>query len=414
MNELALTNARLVLDHGLVEGGLVVRDDRIAEVFSGGGKPAGFGNNEIDLAGAILAPGLIDIHIHGTAGVNVQETDEAGLGRLSEYLVSEGVTGYFPTLVPAEETAYRATVRTIDGYLGAHPDRDSARILGIHWEGPFVSKHRCGALHKELFRSYDRDERSIDLFIRTSAAGSNNQQASTGNRPRLVNLMTMAPEVDGGLELIETLREGGLRVFIGHSVAGVETLDRAAAAGARHITHLPNALDPIHHRKPGVVLWALGRDDVTVDSIPDFHHAHPLMLKLIHRAKGSGAMALISDALPPAGLGDGEFEVWGDKILVRDGKATVVRRDSDPSPAHTETLAGSVISVRQACKNMVSLGVPLHEAILMGSQVPARVAGIQRDSGSIAAGKLADLVVFDDDLKVKLVIYYGAVTLDAR
>jgi N-acetylglucosamine-6-phosphate deacetylase len=191
-------------------------------------------------------------------------------------------------------------------------------------------------------------------------------------------------------------------VFIGHSQADPATLDLAFEAGARHITHFPNALDPLHHRKPGAVAWGLLRDDVTLDCIADFHHVHPLMLRLIYQSKSADRMALISDAIMPAGLGDGEFSVWGEGITVRDGRTALARQPGE------STIAGSVITMRQAVKNVVDLGVPVHEAVRMASLVPARIAGIESELGSIKEGKRAELIAFDDEFAVRSAVIGGS------
>jgi N-acetylglucosamine-6-phosphate deacetylase len=342
------------------------------------------------MGGGYLAPGMIDIHIHGSAGVDVLDADRDALTKLSEFLLAEGVTGYFATLVPADERRYHAAIREITSYTESQ-DQPGARILGIHFEGPFVSHNRCGALQREHFRTYDGDPRSLELFT-----GEPDKRDLSFER-----LITLAPEVEGGLDLIRDLTSSGVRVFIGHTQADADTLDLAAEAGARHITHFFNALDQLHHRKPGAIGWGLVRRDVTMDCIADFQHVHPLVLKLIYQAKGADRVALISDAIPPTGLGDGEFAVWGGKIAVRNGLTSLVG-----GPAEG-TIAGSVITMRQAFKNMASLGIPIEEAVRMASLVPAQAAGIQGERGSIAEGKRADLVAFNDDLKVNLVVVGG-------
>jgi N-acetylglucosamine-6-phosphate deacetylase len=342
----------------------------------------------------LLAPGLIDVHIHGSAGIDVQDTDANGLLKLSEFLLNEGVTGYFATFVPTDEQSYRRAISNVEAYIATQEQSlRGARILGIHFEGPFVSHQRCGALRPEHFRVYDGDPRSIETFT------------SRGGRTRHSRLMTLAPEIGGGIELTRELTGQGLRVFIGHSQAGPETLDRAFEAGARHITHFPNALDPLHHRNPGAVAWGLLRDDVTMDCIADFHHVDPLMLRLIYRSKSGDRMALFSDAIQPAGLGDGDFTVWSTRIVVRDGVTALVEGPS------AGALAGSVITLREALKNMVSIGVPLHEAIKMASLTPARAVGINRDHGSIEEGKRADLISINEEFGVTLAITGGEVVI---
>lgn len=395
MTQLLLHNARVVREDGVTHGGVLVVDSGIAQVFSHKETPAGIGSSEsIDLGEKYLAPGLIDIHIHGSTGIDVQNTDIDGLSKLSEFLLNEGVTSYFATFVPTEEQHYRSALTTVQSRIAEQKQSTSgARILGIHFEGPFVSHNKCGALQPGHFRSYDGDTRSIDTFV--------NRESGRNLR----RLMTLAPEVRGGIDLTRELTRRGVRVFIGHTQSGPGTLDLAFEAGARHMTHFPNALDQMHHRKPGAVAWGLVREAVTMDCIADFHHVDPLVLRLIYQSKSANRLALISDAIQPAGLGNGDFTVWGTKIAVRDGITTLVDGSS------TRVLAGSVITMRQAMKNMVSLGIPLHESVKMASLTPARAAGVDRELGSLAAGTLADLISLDEELEVGLAVGGGKVLL---
>src|SRR5262249_52750731 len=235
------------------------------------------------------------------------------------------------------------------------------------------------------------DEQDVEMFI---------EGVQLPGRAGRVRLMTIAPEVEGCLELIGLLTARGVKAFIGHSQAQPETLNLALEAGARHITHCPNALDPLHHRRPGAVGWGLVQQDVTLDCIADFQHTDALMLKLIYHCKGSDRVALISDAILPAGLGDGSFTVWGEQISVTKGRTALANSESN-------TIAGSVITMLSALKNMVSIGVPIVEAIKMASLGPARAAGIDQTHGSIAEGKKADLIVLNDDLDPILSVVDG-------
>ncbi len=398
MNQQLLHNAKVILEDRVQEGGVLVREGRIAQVFTETDRPVGLSAGEkFDLHERFLAPGMIDIHIHGSIGVDVQNATQDELEKLSAFLLSEGVTGYFVTFVPTDDEGYRRALREIENSI-AHDeqsDKRGAKILGVHFEGPFVSHEKCGALQRRHFRTYAGEPQSLEVFTRKQ-------------NPDLeyARLMTLAPEIEGGLELIEELTQKGVRAFIGHTTAQPATLDAAVKAGAHHITHFPNALEPLHHRKPGIVAWGLTNDNVTFDCIADFHHVHPLMLQLMHKTKTAGHMALISDAISPAGLGEGEFTVWGDRIEVRGGITALM------DGAAKGTIAGSIITMRDALKNIASLNIAVHEAIGMASLVPARAAGIDKDYGSIAAGKHADLIAFDENFNVNVAIIGGKVALN--
>jgi N-acetylglucosamine-6-phosphate deacetylase len=403
MTDLLLHNARVILNDRIERGGVVVRDGRLARVFADGQTPTGFSAADaINLADAILAPGMMDIHIHGSAGVDVQNASHDELQTLSDFLLAEGVTGYFATFVPTDERGYQQAIAAVESFIAAQREaaRQSqprgAQVLGIHFEGPFVSRNRCGALKTEHFRTYTGDPRSLDLFT-----------ISRADNLAYARLMTLAPEAAGGLDLIRELTARGARAFIGHTEAEAATLDAAFDAGARHITHFPNALAPLHHRKPGTIAWGLLRDDVTIDCIADFHHVHPMMLRLMAKAKTPLRMALISDAIQPAGLGDGTFKVWDIPINVKDGLTALVEGPG------AGTIAGSVITMREALRNITQTGVSLADAAHMASLIPARAAGLD-DYGLIEAGKRADLIAFDDDFIVQLALVGGAVALNKR
>jgi N-acetylglucosamine-6-phosphate deacetylase len=212
-------------------------------------------------------------------------------------------------------------------------------------------------------------------------------------------MMTVAPEIEGGVKLIEELAKRGWIVSIGHTRANVSVLEQARGAGARHMTHFMNAMTPLHHRAPGPVDWGLINDDVTCDLICDGIHLDPAIIKLIIRNKTPGRISLISDAVAAAGLGDGQYEIWDEEITVKDGRT----QNSKGS------IAGSVITMLDAVRLMLSLGFSENEVAQMSSTNPARLLRIDEDCGSIAPGKRADLVALDKEKNVRLTIVGGQV-----
>jgi N-acetylglucosamine-6-phosphate deacetylase len=212
-------------------------------------------------------------------------------------------------------------------------------------------------------------------------------------------MTTVAPEIDGGIRLIDELSKRGWIVSIGHTRANREELDQAFAAGARHMTHFMNAMTPLHHRSPGPVDWGLMNAEVTCDLIADGIHLDPAILELILRNKTPERVSLISDAIAAAGRGDGEYEIWGEIITVKNGRTQNAQGN----------IAGSVITMLEAVRLMLSLGFTERQVAQMSSTNPARLLRIDNECGSIEAGKRADLVALDDQGAVRLTIVGGQV-----
>lgn len=373
-----LRNARLVLPDGVVEGNLVVSGDRIAEISRPGKQIASA--REIDASGLTIFPGFIDVHIHGAVDVDTMAATPADLNSVSRFLATRGVTGWLPTFVPAPAADYAAAINAI---AGASEEESGARILGVHYEGPFVNSNQCGALHTEYFRSYKSPNDLADL--------------PQLKQPNAKHMITVAPEVEGGLELIRELTRRHWIVSIGHTRASSSVLDLACAAGAQHMTHFMNAMPPLHHRSPGPVGWGLLRDDVTCDLIADGVHLEPEMLRLLLKVKTAARLCLISDAVAAAGRGDGSYEIWGETITVTNGRT---------ANAHG-SIAGSVITMLDAVRLMLSLGTPETEVARMAATNPASLLGLSDECGSIAEGKRADLVALDSNREVAFTMVGG-------
>lgn len=363
---------------------LLISNGRIAALRDS--IPSSAAIEEIDLSGCTLYPGFIDLHIHGAIGVDTMEADAADLSRISDFLATQGVTTWLPTLVPAPEKDYRRAIAAIEAAMRS---TDGARILGVHYEGPFVNSAQCGALRSQYFRSFTNDEALDSLPLLRNAAA--------------VHMMTLAPEIEGGVELVRRLNQRGWVVSIGHTRAEFGVLDEAFAAGARHMTHFMNAMAPLHQRAPGPVGWGLLRDEVTCDVIADGIHLDQQTLKLIMKTKGSSRLLLISDAIAAAGLGDGDYQIWGEAISVKNGRTRNQRG----------SIAGSVISVLAAVRTMESLGISEIEIGQLASTNAARLLGVDGDCGSIEERKRADLVAFNAERNIVLVMVNGQVMLSA-
>ena len=385
---LLLTKARLVLpDRVLPEASLLVAEGVVTSIADVHSEIQIEPSGQIDLQGLTLFPGFIDTHIHGSVGVDVNGATADGLKQVSNFLASQGVTSWLPTLVPADDEQYRSAVAAIEE--ASRDTNTGARIAGLHYEGPFVNLAQCGALHKEHFKTYNAPS-DLDRFPTLSNSAS-------------AKMITVAPEINGGVALIKELQRRGWIVSIGHTRADEHVLDQAWHAGARHMTHFMNAMPQMHHRQPGPVSWGLSRDDVTCDLIADGIHLHPLTLRVLLRAKGPSCLSLISDAIAAAGKGDGDYQIWGETISVKHG------RTSNASGS----IAGSVITMLDAVRVMRSLGVSDVDVARMASTNPARLLGIDQETGSIEEGKRADLVALDEDGNVRLTIVGGEVVFEA-
>lgn len=392
---LLLDNARIVTPLSLLENGrLFIEHERIGKISTrDANSPADAAalaaDTVLDLDGLTLYPGFIDLHIHGSVGVDTMEATADDLHSVAVFLARHGVTAWMPTLVPAPEDDYARAARAVEQLMRMQDSTPvlapAARALGLHYEGPFINTAQCGALRPPFFRTFSgtTDIDTLPTLIDASA----------------LHMMTLAPEIDGGVDLIRELKRRGWIVSIGHTRAHVDVLERACEAGARHMTHFLNAMSPLHHRAPGPIGWGLLRDDVTCDVIADLIHSDPLALALVLRCKTPERVALISDAVAPTGMGDGEYRVWGETIAVKDGQTSNARG----------SIAGSVITMNDAVRTMHALGAGHTGVARMAATIPARVLGISNLYGSIEEGKRADLAALDDEGRVRLTIIGGRV-----
>lgn len=379
---LLLQDARIVLPDRVVEhADLFIDDSRIANISESSSNEPLAANATVNLRGLTLFPGFIDLHIHGAVGVDTMTAAAADLRKVSKFLATQGVTAWLPTLVPAPATDYERATQAI---TEATSFTGGACILGVHYEGPFVNSAQCGALRSQFFRSY-------------SSANDLNDLPLPGDSAK--KMITVAPEIDGGIALINELHRRGWIVSIGHTRASLELLDEALAAGARHLTHFMNAMPPLHHRSPGSVGWGLSRDEVSCDFIADGIHLDREVLGMLLKLKSAERLTLISDAIAAAGLGDGSYKIWGETITVKDGRTANERG----------AIAGSVITMLDAVRMMLSLGSSETDVATMAAASPAKLLRMDDECGSIAVGKRADLVALDADRNLALTMIAGEI-----
>ena len=364
-----LSNARVFLDGRFVSGGIEF-DKVIVDVGSqvtGG----------TDARGCYLIPGLIDIHTHGAMGEDASDGKAEGLLKMARYYAAEGVTSWCPTTMTLKEPEL---TRAMEAIRGSERPADGAKVAGIHLEGPFVSRKKCGAQNPENLHAPD-----IDMFHRLN-------EASGG----LVRLITMAPEEPGAIPFIREVSRV-CTVSLGHTTADYDTAMTAYEAGASHATHLFNAMPALNHREPGVVAAALDAG-ANVELITDGFHIHPAVIRLVHRLFGE-KLVLISDSLRCAGMPDGDYELGGQPITLTGGVARL---------AGTTTLAGSSVHLMEGLRRAVSFGVPLEAAVTAATLTPAKAIGLADRIGSLSSGKAADFVLLDEDLSVRAVYIDGA------
>jgi N-acetylglucosamine-6-phosphate deacetylase len=354
----------------LADGWVHVRDTRIAAVGSGP-VPATDAPVVRLPAGACLAPGFIDLHVHGGGGAQVGP-DPRAIAEMAVFHARHGTTGLLATTTPAAEGTLLDTVRAVAA-VARRPYAGAAQVLGCHLEGPFVSPARPGALDVRHLRAPDPAE----LGRLLDAGGGS------------VQMIAIAPELPGALELIAAAAAEGVVVAIGHTDATYEEALAGIDRGARAATHLFNGMRPSHHREPGPAGAALATPRVTAELIADGVHVHPATVRVVHAAKGADRVALVTDAIQAAGLPDGDYALGDQPVAVRGGEA----RNAAGS------LAGSTLTMdRAVCLCVREAGIPLIDALIMASATPAALLGIGEVAGRIAPGADADLVVLDEEL----------------
>ncbi len=363
-------------EHRFVRQDLVIRGGRIVP-----GAPAPEPGEEVlDAEGLYALPGLVDIHFHGAVGHDFCDADPDGLQAIADFEASKGVLA----ICPATMTFSEEILNGIVDVARAHKNDRGADLVGINMEGPFISPRKVGAQNPKYVTPAN-----VGMFRRL-------QERSGG----LFKLVDLAPEEPGALDFVRACGDE-VRISIAHTCTDYATAKAAFAAGARHMTHLYNAMPGITHREPGPIIAAL-EDGATVELITDGVHIHPAMVRFTFRVFGDDHVVLIADSMEAAGLPDGQYSLGGQAVTVRGPRATLTE--------HPDTIAGSATCLYDCMRTAVrEMGVPLESAVRAASENPARCIGVDQDYGSLAAGRFGNVVLADSELNIRTVIKKGAV-----
>ena len=376
---LLLKNANLFVPCSLGPGSVLIKDGRIVSVHRIGDTEPDVPS--IDLGGAVLGPGLIDVHTHGADGVDLMDGGDAA-SRMARFFVRHGVTGFVPATATASFAALKVAVEGVRRAMDA--PAGGARVLGVHLEGPFVSAQRLGA-------------QSPDFCIAPTESNVEHLLDIAGNVARIV---TLAPEVEGADRAIRHLVERGIVVSIGHTVATAAQTQAAFAAGASQVTHTFNGMPPLHHRRPGAIGAALTTPGVCIELIADGVHLAPTTIRLALAAKGVDDVLLVTDSMAATGRPDGQYALGPVQVVVCEGQARL------PSGA----LAGSTLTMERAVTHVARwTSAGLSGAWQMASLNPARQLGIDDRVGRVVPGYAADLTAIDARGRVVLTMIDGEI-----
>lgn len=363
----AIVNANIIAGDDILRGRGILFDKTIVKITENCDLDESALEEIYDADGKFLSPGFIDIHIHGCKGKDTMDDNDDSIPDISKSIAATGVTAFMPTTMTMKFSAIEKTVNRIRRHMNNGP---GAQILGCNLEGPFISDEYKGA-HDGRYIIKPDFSRIKDFMD-------------------VIKLVTIAPEEKGSDEFIESCIKNGIITSIGHTKANYEQAMRAIGKGASHITHIFNAMTPLHHRNPGVVGAAMD-STVSCELIADNIHVDPAIQRIILKIKGTAGIILVTDAMRACLLEDGVYDFGGQKVLVKGDEARLA----------SGQLAGSLLTLNKALKNFINnTGISLINAVKMVTENPARLLGILDRKGSIEIGKDADLSLFDDNFNI--------------
>lgn len=379
--DVILKNAKLFNDRfEVIRADVETAGEKIARI----GPELTGAEHSINLSGCLILPGLVDIHIHGCAGADTFDGTRDSIARMAAHLVQKGVTSFCPTTMTGSYEQIAAALFAVRDCM-EHPPQGAA-VLGAHMEGPYLSAGKKGAQRGDALRSPDFAE-----FLRL--------YHGCGGAIRLVDV---APECENAREFITRASEF-CTVSAAHSEADYDTAMQSFRWGITHATHLFNAMTGLHHRQPGMVGAVFDAPDVRAELICDGLHVHPAVLRIAFRLLGEERSVVVSDSMRAAGLPDGESELGGQTVFLKNGAARLA----------DGTLAGSTTNLLDEIRNLVRFGVPLRQAVRSATINPAAAIGRDGEIGSIREGKRADFTVLDEELRLRLVVVRGAIAYEA-
>lgn len=380
--ELAFIGADIVTPFRIVKNGLVVTvNNQIYHVGAKSDFDSSRKRKVYDVSGKYIMPGFIDLLVHGGAGgYGFSDESDESIEKISNYFLEKGSTSILASLHAKPKEALLNDFRRVSKYIKSHPD---SNIIGIHMEGPYLNEKLKGAMNAEYLW-----KPSVESFREM-------WEASDGT----MKMMTIAPELDGALDVIKEASFYGVVCSIGHSTASYEVVDSAIDNGVAHITHMFNAMKPINHRDPGVATAAFLRDELKVQLIADTYHVHPATMELLIKSKTPKGVILITDSIRVGGMHEGEETHFSDqKVTVQGNKAVM----------NDGTIAGSTLTLNRAIKNIVeTTETKLSDAVRMATVNPSKVVGCP--AGVLSSGKPANFVVLDREFNVEMTIMNGKV-----
>ncbi len=380
MSKLALIGGKIITPFRIVNNGaILIKDDKIYEIGKVNELTFSEDTEIIDVSGNIIAPGFVDLLVHGGAGRGFSDEDDESIQIISDYFLSQGSTTMMASLHAKPKERLLKDFERLANYIKMHPD---SNIKGIHMEGPYLNPEYKGAMNEDYLW-----EPSVESFLEM-------YEAAKG----YLKIMTIAPELPGALEVIREASFRGVICSIGHSTASYEQIVKAIDNGATHVTHMFNAMKPMHHRHPSIITAALLRDELKIELIADTFHVHPAMMELLLKVKTAKNIILITDSIRAGGMHEGEYHFSDQKVYLKDNIATL----------EDGTLAGSTLTLNKAVKNLLdTTEIKITDAFRMASLNGSKVINAGR--GILASGKIADLVVLNNNFEVIMTIISGKI-----